>query len=1077
MSRVLGAFCVLLSVVAAAPLRPNAASASAPPTLVCSTTEILGSDVAGNLFRINPITLGMTVEFTTSQTPFMNGLASNIDMGIAYWGFNQILYWYNPLTGLEGVLADLTGTVNGNLQSGGGAYFDGWYYFGVEDSTATAGLYRIQIDATGDGTSVVGGAVQLAADQPQDGLVAIASGALPDYGDMVVFANGLGQVIIEGSTAQRGGSTADLWTYNVSTGAFNVIASYASAFAFQMATLGGVTYGAENSTGIARGYTVDLATGATSLIGSYPVQIADYGGPFCAQVHAGQLSLTKSVLSTVDTDSSGDLTASDVITYQFVATNTGGAALGNVSIVDPLSGLGALSCSPSMPASLAAGAALTCSANYTVTSTDAVTGSISNTATALIGATEVDTASVSIPVSPALPTVTKAADTTGPVAAGDTITYTVTVDNPSGIALTDITVSDGLAPGTTYVAQSTVVIGFLPTPSAVSRNFPNPSSVPFGIASNPCSSPLVRSFNVLEDITITDVDLGVDISHTYRGDIQITLLSPTGTSVAITALTNDPDNGYDIRFDSASANPIDDGGADATDDAGYDRVAAPVASLGAFNGESGLGLWTLEICDGFNQDDGTVHFSELFIDGLVDVSLAATLDNLPAGANPDLTDGTPASLVVGADGFRLETGESMTVTYQVTVDTPDGSLASLDNTVTVNSTQQTSPVSATESLGLSFAPVLQINKTAVATASVGDTVNYTFAVSHSPTSDGSAVANIVVSDDLTAAPTYASGDDGDDLLEAGETWLYVASRAVTPTDPTPLVNTALVTGDDGDGNSLTATDSHSLNVTFAPQLQIVKNGPGTANAGDTVSYTFDVSHAPGSDLSPISGVVVTDDIAGAATLIGGDDGDGLLEAGETWQFSATYWILPGDPDPLVNIATASGVDGNGNAVADTDTHSLGVEFAPELVVVKSGPTDAAVGDTVGYGFAVSHGPGSDGSPVSGVGVVDDVAGAAVYGFGDDGDGLLESGETWTFLVNYTVIAASPDPLTNTGTASGTDRDGDPVSATDSHDLNVEYAPQILVVKTGPVAAAVGDIVTYTFAVSHAAGSDGSCRWF
>jgi uncharacterized repeat protein (TIGR01451 family) len=77
-------------------------------------------------------------------------------------------------------------------------------------------------------------------------------------------------------------------------------------------------------------------------------------------------------------------TAGQVITYSFVATNTGTVTLTNVGIVEgAFSGTGALSAitCPAGAALLAPGAQVTCTATYTVTAADLEAGSISNTAT------------------------------------------------------------------------------------------------------------------------------------------------------------------------------------------------------------------------------------------------------------------------------------------------------------------------------------------------------------------------------------------------------------------------------------------------------------------------------------------------------------------------------------------------------------------------------------------------------------------------------------------------------------------------------------------------------------------------
>ena len=273
--------------------------------------------------------------------------------------------------------------------------------------------------------------------------------------------------------------------------------------------------------------------------------------------------------------------------------------------------------------------------------------------------------------------------------------------------------------------------------------------------------------------------------------------------------------------------------------------------------------------------------------------------------------------------------------------------------------------------------------------------------------------------------TYHYGDVVTLTATADPGWTFAGwSGALSGTDnPATLT----ITGD----TSVTATFTYEG---YGPVLDIVKDGPAVADVGDTVVYTFTVTNdAINGDGSPVSNVSVSDDYAGAATYVSGDDGDGLLEVGEAWVYTASYTIQDADPDPLVNTGTVTGEDLDGAPVSDTDTHSTQLGFAPALSIVKSGPDAANVGDTVVYTFTVTNDDvNGDGSVISNVSVSDDVAGTATYVSGDDGDGLLEVGETWVYTASYTIKSTDPDPLVNTGTVTGKDLDGAPVSDTDTH---------------------------------------------
>ncbi|MEM9599358.1 MAG: SdrD B-like domain-containing protein, partial [Acidobacteriota bacterium] len=279
--------------------------------------------------------------------------------------------------------------------------------------------------------------------------------------------------------------------------------------------------------------------------------------------------------------------------------------------------------------------------------------------------------------------------------AGQAVDYTVTVSNISGDAARGIKVRDPLPSGTAYVAESTVVSGFTDVFSGTLTVSDAPvGGIPFDEGSNPCGgTPLTRTFSVAQVTTIADLDLGFNAAHTFRGDIQTVLESPSGTRVTVLAGIADADDNYDVLLDDASPNPLDDGNPDNPAAPFYDRTAAPDNALAAFGGEPAAGTWTLEICDDAGGDSGTYNRAELRISGTN--STASTRANQAAAADP-LLDGEPTDLVLAPDGFGLLAGQSMTVTYRVTVEDPlSPNTTAVTNTASVTSLEQREPLTAT----------------------------------------------------------------------------------------------------------------------------------------------------------------------------------------------------------------------------------------------------------------------------------------------------------------------------------------------------------------------------------------------
>ncbi|WP_432200846.1 proprotein convertase P-domain-containing protein [Erythrobacter sp. W53] len=152
-----------------------------------------------------------------------------------------------------------------------------------------------------------------------------------------------------------------------------------------------------------------------------------------------------------------------------------------------------------------------------------------------------------------------------------------------------------------------------------------------------CTAPLTRTFNVTDNFTISDVDIGVFIRHTYRGDLRMQLRSPAGTAVLIVngsgAVSGD---NFNVLLDDANTQVVNTDGNttlhSATNPPPWDNDFAPNNALSAFNGENSLGTWSLDICDTFpGEDDGAFDFAQLFLTSIppnfADVSVSKNVSN------------------------------------------------------------------------------------------------------------------------------------------------------------------------------------------------------------------------------------------------------------------------------------------------------------------------------------------------------------------------------------------------------------------------------------------------------------------
>jgi len=257
------------------------------------------------------------------------------------------------------------------------------------------------------------------------------------------------------------------------------------------------------------------------------------------------------------------------------------------------------------------------------------------------------------------------------------------------------------------------------------------------------------------------------------------------------------------------------------------------------------------------------------------------------------------------------------------------------------------------------------------TAQAGDPILYTILCGNHGTADAFGVR---IADTLPLSTTYVAGsiwgpgaDDSANPVLAWDVMTVTAGASAQSLGyavfldndlslDAVITNTAALSSAYGLEMSDAATTIVTGSVIYGPALKLIKSGPVSAGVDDTAVFTFTVTHdTVMGDGSAVSTVIVTDDVAGPASYVSGDDGDGLLEVGETWVYTAGYVIQAADPALLVNIGTVQGQDKDGDLVRACDTHSTVTFGEPILSLHKEVNADpVAPGELFSYTLSITN---------------------------------------------------------------------------------------------------------------------------
>jgi subtilisin-like proprotein convertase family protein len=155
----------------------------------------------------------------------------------------------------------------------------------------------------------------------------------------------------------------------------------------------------------------------------------------------------------------------------------------------------------------------------------------------------------------------------------------------------------------------------------------------------------VSYITINQDITISDLNVAINVTHTYDSDLIISLKSPTGVVSTLSYRRGgSSDNFLSTIFDDEATKAISSGVAPFT------GSFKPETLLSAFDGLNARGVWTLTVEDKATYDTGKLNSWALSLTG---ASQTATLVTKLDGEDAPVAD-APAAEPIAAPSKGLD---------------------------------------------------------------------------------------------------------------------------------------------------------------------------------------------------------------------------------------------------------------------------------------------------------------------------------------------------------------------------------------------------------------------------------------
>jgi len=232
----------------------------------------------------------------------------------------------------------------------------------------------------------------------------------------------------------------------------------------------------------------------------------------------------------------------------------------------------------------------------------------------------------------------------------------------------------------------------------------------------------------------------------------------------------------------------------------------------------------------------------------------------------------------------------------------------------------------------------------------------------------------------------------------------------------------------------------TASVSAQDELSLSKSADTTSAAvGDTINYTYTITNT---DNVTIENIYLEDDPLGIIDL----GGQTSLGAGENITATATYTVVEADlPGPLVNTATISGTDPNGNLFAYNNTATVELSYNSELQVNKEADREtASPHEVITYTYTITN---TGNMAIENITLEDDRLGPIPLG--SNGNMMLAPGQSVSANATYTVSIwdfLRGRTILNTANVTANDSLGNSLTGSDTATVSLTIISKALLTK-------------------------------